>query len=249
MIGMCRKIIFFTIGIALIANYNIKDVKGITDPSGRTSYARGSFHRYYASERPKTHEKLPQKPYEPPRAYSAPEKAPVKPYETVRTDSLPESISNLGELVKRWKMNPDGALKEIDSTIEKFTELNRIRPLLDLYEQKTFALMRVNRIIESLIEAKKCEKVCGQIPGCHKEDISIKLIKQIEISMAKVGPHAVLGVGPDAKLAEIKKAYKRLMLLLHPDKNPNVDQESQEHLKHLLFMVSEAYNALLAKQN
>lgn len=232
-------------GVALIA-----DVACVV--TGWGNIGAGAYYSSRPYERrtyaiPKT---PPLRPNETPKTHSAPEKPAdqAKP-ESVRTDSLPESITNLGTLVRKWKMNPNGAVEEIDSIIEKFVKLNHIRPLLELYEQKTFALMRANRNIESLIAAKKFEKVCEQIPGCHKEDISIKLIKQIEIELGKIGPHAVLGVRPDARLAEIKKAYRRLMLMLHPDKNINTDQESQEHLKHLLLMVSEAYNALLAKQN
>ena len=34
-------------------------------------------------------------------------------------------------------------------------------------------------------------------------------------------PYQILGVGPAAELKDIKKAYRRLSLIKHPDKNPD----------------------------
>jgi molecular chaperone DnaJ len=49
----------------------------------------------------------------------------------------------------------------------------------------------------------------------------------------------LLGVGKDATLAEIKKAYRALALKYHPDKNPG-DGEAEAHFKR----VAEAYGVL-----
>ena len=40
-------------------------------------------------------------------------------------------------------------------------------------------------------------------------------------------PHEVLGISPSASAFEIKRAYKQKALLLHPDKNRNLDTTSQ----------------------
>ena len=57
--------------------------------------------------------------------------------------------------------------------------------------------------------------------------------------MAKQDYYQVLGVKEDAGQAEIKKAYRKLALKYHPDKNPG-DKKAEENFKQ----VSEAYYTL-----
>jgi curved DNA-binding protein CbpA len=52
--------------------------------------------------------------------------------------------------------------------------------------------------------------------------------------------YKVLGVGRDATPAEITKAYKKLALREHPDKNPEKRSQAEENFKH----ISEAYATL-----
>ncbi len=51
--------------------------------------------------------------------------------------------------------------------------------------------------------------------------------------------YKILGVKPDASIDEIKKAYRRLALLYHPDKNPG-DKQAEEKFKE----IAEAYEVL-----
>ncbi|KAG1168947.1 hypothetical protein G6F70_003145 [Rhizopus microsporus] len=48
--------------------------------------------------------------------------------------------------------------------------------------------------------------------------------------------YAVLNVGKDATLEEIKKSYRRLALRYHPDKNPQCEEQFRN--------VNQAYNIL-----
>ena len=52
--------------------------------------------------------------------------------------------------------------------------------------------------------------------------------------------HVVLGVGPDASQAQIKRAYYGLARVLHPDKNANEPEEATKMMQR----VNEAFQAL-----
>ena len=52
-------------------------------------------------------------------------------------------------------------------------------------------------------------------------------------------PYSVLGVSRDASDEEIKKAYRKLALQYHPDRNPG-DKEAEEKFKE----AAEAYDVL-----
>ena len=54
--------------------------------------------------------------------------------------------------------------------------------------------------------------------------------------------YEVLGVARDAPVKEIERAYKRLALLWHPDKNGNNVEESTARFKQ----IAEAWEVLLA---
>ena len=62
--------------------------------------------------------------------------------------------------------------------------------------------------------------------------------------MAKEDYYSILGVKEDASAAEIKKAYRKLAVKFHPDKNPG-DKKAEERFKK----ISEAYYALLGTPN
>ena len=51
--------------------------------------------------------------------------------------------------------------------------------------------------------------------------------------------YEVLGVGKDADAKEIKKAYRKLAMKYHPDKNPG-DKDAEEKFKE----INEAYEVL-----
>jgi DnaJ-class molecular chaperone len=52
--------------------------------------------------------------------------------------------------------------------------------------------------------------------------------------------YSILGVQPKSTLPEIKRAYRKLALKLHPDKNPSNKEECEKKIKE----INEAYETL-----
>ncbi|HKK47774.1 MAG TPA: DnaJ domain-containing protein, partial [Alkalispirochaeta sp.] len=57
--------------------------------------------------------------------------------------------------------------------------------------------------------------------------------------MAKRDYYEVLGIGRDASVDEIKKAYRKIAVQNHPDRNPG-DKEAEDRFKE----AAEAYEVL-----
>ena len=62
--------------------------------------------------------------------------------------------------------------------------------------------------------------------------------------MPKRDYYEVLGIGRDATDEDIKKAYRRMALRFHPDRNPG-DREAEGNFKE----ATEAYEVLRDSQN
>ncbi len=78
-------------------------------------------------------------------------------------------------------------------------------------------------------------------PSEHRGDLVVHFI--FEDDASPFSDHGVLGVSPKATEAEIKAAYRRLAIKLHPDRNPD-DPEAAEKFAR----VSDAYARLSSRQ-
>lgn len=50
-------------------------------------------------------------------------------------------------------------------------------------------------------------------------------VSQFDYEMANFDPYDILGISPGSSQAEVKKAYRRLSLILHPDKDTGNEKE------------------------
>ena len=60
-------------------------------------------------------------------------------------------------------------------------------------------------------------------------------------------PLKVLGLRANASPQEIKRAYRKLVLLFHPDRNPNLPKYENARVAEYFKAVNEAYEKALAK--
>ncbi|EPS60927.1 heat shock protein binding protein, partial [Genlisea aurea] len=67
----------------------------------------------------------------------------------------------------------------------------------------------------------------------------ILYIKHSNTEVQVFDPFSILGLGPGSSESEIKKAYRKLSVLYHPDKNPDPDAH-----KYFVNYISKAYQAL-----
>ena len=55
----------------------------------------------------------------------------------------------------------------------------------------------------------------------------------------------VLGLGPDADMEEVRRAYKDLLKRYHPDNNVNISPQSEKEYRERFECVREAYDTII----
>ncbi|CAD7953407.1 unnamed protein product [Amoebophrya sp. A25] len=80
----------------------------------------------------------------------------------------------------------------------------------------------------------------SSLAGRTGRDHHLNLVLGVSAQQAKDDLYATLGVSKDASDVEIKKAYRKLALKLHPDKNPDNREQSETEFKK----VTAAYEIL-----
>lgn len=69
-----------------------------------------------------------------------------------------------------------------------------------------------------------------------------------DASVAASGPRAVLGVSRDADAATVKKAYRKLALKFHPDKNRHLRPDALRVVEARFRQIQEAYEKVAGKE-
>ncbi|MFH1253993.1 MAG: DnaJ domain-containing protein [bacterium] len=108
-------------------------------------------------------------------------------------------------------------------------------------------------------EQRKAEEAeAAKIPKTPEQEVAIKemqaKIKTLSETQASEinkpfnrDPLKVLGLRENASPQEIKRAYRKLVLLLHPDRNPNLPKYENARVAEYFKAINEAYEKALAK--
>nr|GMD35324.1 Chaperone protein DnaJ [Ipomoea batatas] len=87
--------------------------------------------------------------------------------------------------------------------------------------------------------ALKAEKLCPDLEGIAQMVLTFGVYSAAEMKInGEVDFYAVLGLDPSADKAKVKKQYKKMAVLLHPDKNKSIGADGAFKL------VSEAWTVL-----
>lgn len=130
-----------------------------------------------------------------------------------------------------------GNIAEIEGNLDE--EIETRETCLDY----AWALMELRRWREALSVLDIAQRLVGD--GDVRTAQMRKEVHRLEKSENKFDYYEILGIARDATLDIVKKAYRRLALLWHPDKNPENEQEAEKMFRKL----SEAYTVLADQAN
>lgn len=132
---------------------------------------------------------------------------------------------------------PKQQLKNYDAAIADCTRALQLDPsYLKARKTKARALGESGSWEEALREYKDIAETNPSEPGIMKD------VRHAEMELKKSQRkdyYKILGVEKDASDADIKKAYRKLAIIHHPDKNPD-DEQAAERFKD----IGEAYETL-----
>lgn len=131
--------------------------------------------------------------------------------------------------------------KDLDAQLKSNQASNSLlQSAAEAHWKRASALEQLNKPIEALVEAQKVRSICSKV-RCSPQINANNLIHTIEDELDSKGDYAVLQLTNGASQGEASKARKRLMLLLHPDKNTGVDKQTSNYLAHLYKRVDDAH--------
>lgn len=112
------------------------------------------------------------------------------------------------------------------------------REAREAFLDSAWAFIQVHKWMEALAALDVAQRLVGD--GDKRAEGMREQVKREQEAGNKFDYYEILGIARDATLEMIKKAYRRLALLWHPDKNPDNENEAEAMFRK----ISEAYTAL-----
>eukprot|EP01132_Coremiostelium_polycephalum_P006672 gene6672-8254_t len=127
------------------------------------------------------------------------------------------------------------AIKDCTSAIELDSNYGKA------YIRRAQCYMKLEQFEDAVRDYEKAQTLDPENRDLHKtlKDAKIQLKKSLRKDYYKI-----LGIGKDASDSEIKKAYRKLALQYHPDKNSTLPEEEKAHAEKMFKDIGEAYGIL-----
>lgn len=133
-------------------------------------------------------------------------------------------------------------LKLYKDALDDYSEALRIK------EDHAKGLFRRAQTHFQLKEFEECVIDCEESLRLKPGDAEAKKLLSVgksSLSTVIIDPYKVLGIKPSATSGEIKKAFNKMSLLMHPDKHPRSTAVEKKKLSRKFQQVKEAYDRLM----
>lgn len=146
----------------------------------------------------------------------------------------------LGQFQQARELNEDivGKLRPLAAPS---SSLSAKRKLYELEMDHASLLGKLNKCAMAIREAHLLRTECQHLPGCNLKPLE-HLIQELKTELDHADHYKVLGVAPDAPDSAIKSAYRRLCVLIHPDK---ISNDHQGLMNELFLRINSAYQSLI----
>lgn len=233
---------------------DLLDAMDIDEPTPAPEPVRHEFHKVTEQRtREYSQPRAPAKPHQQPKQSAPKQHSQTKPNQQAQHKKWVAIVASVEHKVNSGRY--EESLKESESL------LNELKPLVKSSTDKTLlhtvARLHYNRLcafwlsklfVQAVMEAQNLKKYCTTELMDHASlEASAKFINTAEQHFRVMDPYSILGLDKNkgATPADAKKAYKKLALLLHPDKNYGLDEDVKKTYGDILHVVKVSFENLM----